>query len=507
MNCQNLLDAWRRRAGEAVARPEACQAVALADAFMAATGDDVAGESGCIDFLCELALDERFAAAALDALYGRIVEPLCDDFSAAGVRRCNLVLRRVIDFVRQTEQGGGMHARLLALGLPDSAALGQRHDRLLLRPPVLVSARDRCRVRRVLVLSRVTVGADIVITSVMVQRLLAVLPNAEVVVVGPAHLPQCFAGLERVRCLYLPYERNGSLIQRLVVWESLEKLLRGECEGFVPGEMLLMDPDSRLSQLGLLPLLAEEETCFFPSRLNPDPAQNPSLNDLVNGWLDTLFGEKSWRPPAVYLPAIAQRQGEVFAEDLRRNGCRHLVVINCGVGGDDAKRLGEPFETLLPLALLARCQDTVVILDCGCASDEKERVRGQLDGYRAAGIATDFVEEGELADKKIGFWHGVIGFHGSIGAIGGLIAGAEVFFGYDSCCQHLAGALEVPSVIVFAGAPNPRFAARWRPYDATGRTVVIPVADASTLDVSAVAALVEQVAAAMNKIMTKEKAL
>ena len=480
-----------------------CPAAALADAFMAAALESGAVvDLGHVDALCGLTLDDRSAAAALAALYGRIVEPLCDDFSAAGVRICNLVLRRLIDFVRHRAEGSGMHARLLALGFADSAALGHRYERLL-RPPVIAD-QARERVRKVLVLSRVTVGADIVINSVMVQRLLSALPSAEIVLVGPAHLPQLFAGLDRVRCLHLPYERNGSLVQKLVVWESLEALLRGEGEGYAAGELRLVDPDSRLSQLGLLPLLAEEETCYFPSRLNPDPARNLSLNELVNGWLDCLLGTTAWQPPKVFLPAAAQRQGEAFLERLRQGGCRHLVVINCGVGGDDAKRLGEPFESMLPLALLSRLADTIVILDSGCACDEKERVRGQLASYREMGINADFVEEGELADRRIGYSHGVVGFHGSIGAIGGLIAGADVFFGYDSCCQHLAGALATPSVIVFAGAPNQRFAARWRPYDATGQTVVIPVADKAALDDDGVAALVERTATAMTKIMTKE---
>lgn len=470
----------------------------------AARENDAAVDLGGVDALCELALDDRSALAALEALYGRIVEPLCDDFSAAGVRICNLVLRRLIDFVRQRAEGGGMHARLLALGFGDSAALGHRYERLL-RPPAIAAA-DRERIRKVLVLSRVTVGADIVITSVMVHRLLAALPRAEIVLVGPAHLPYCFAELDRVRCLHLPYERNGSLVQRLVVWESLEALLRGEGAGYGPGELRLVDPDSRLSQLGLLPLLAESETCYFPSRLNPDPARNPGLNELVNGWLDLLLGAGSRQPPVVSLPPAARRQGEEFLENLRRGGCRHLVVINCGVGGDDGKRLGEPFESLLPLALLSRLADTIVILDSGCACDEKDRVRDQLASYRGMEIDADFVEEGELvAGRRIGYRHGVVGFHGSIGAIGGLIAGADVFFGYDSCCQHLAGALTTPSVIVFAGAPNQRFAARWRPYDATGQTVVIPVADKAALDADDVTALVERVASAMTTIMTKEK--
>lgn len=475
----------------------------MAESFLASDKRADGPDLCCIDTLCEMALDPRFSAQALHALYGRIVEPLCDDFSSAGVDLCNQVLLRIIAFVRKVPEGGQMHRRLSELGFMDSAALAQRYQRLL--QPTPLAAGGHGRIRRVLVLSRITVGADIAINSIIVHRLLAALPAAEVVLVGPAHLPQCFADLERVRCLHLPYERNGSLIERLVVWESLEALLRRQGEGLAPDEMLLVDPDSRLSQLGLLPLLAEEQTWLLPSRRDREDEGNPPLPELVNGWLDVLLGEKCLQPPMVSLPDTMRRRTAGFLQNLRDKGCRQIIVINFGVGGDVRKRLGEPFETRLPQALLAQQPDTIVFLDSGCASDEKEWVRGQLADYRAAGIETDFVEEGELADRKVGFSHGVIGFHGGIAAIGGLIDGADVFFGYDSCCQHLAGALATSSVVVFVGAPNPRFAARWRPYDASGRSVVIPIADKAGLDGAAVDDLLARTIAAMTQIIRKEK--
>jgi len=480
-----------------------CPANELADAFMAEVKASNNPDLCCVEALCELALDERFSAAALQSLYGRIIEPLCDDFTLTGVHVANLVLRQVIGFVRRMPQGEKMHGRLLALGFPDSVMLADRYERLLQYPSLAL--RDRKSIRRVLVLSRVTVGADIAITTIIVHRLLTALPDAELVLVGPSHLPQCFADLDRVRCLHLPYERTGSLVDRLVVWEAIDALVQQEHVGLQPGEMILVDPDSRLSQLGLLPLLAEDDTFFFPSRLNPYQQDNPTFYGLVNRWLDNLIGEQSLQPPVVSLPALSLRQGAEFFENLRRSGCRHIIVINCGVGGDDSKRLGEPFETQLPLVLLTRLKDTIVILDTGCAEDETKRVQTQLAEYRAVGLHTDFVHEAALVEKDIRFSHGAIGFHGSIGGIGSLIAGADSYFGYDSCCQHLAGALEIPSVIIFAGAPNERFSARWRPYDATGRTVVIPVADKSLLDEGDVTDLVERVAQAMTKIITKEK--
>ncbi len=493
-------DAWRRLTGGDGAVDPASLARRLAGSFAAARG--AAPDWRAIDLLCALAAgDAGGRQAALAALYGTIVIPLCDDFSPEGVAVCDQVLARVIDFVRRSERGQGLAAALDRLGLADRTALLARHRRLAsFSPPPLAAA----AVRKVAVLSRVTVGADVVITSVIVHRLLAVLPEAEVVVIGPAHLGQIFAGLARVRCLELAYERNGSLFDRLLVWEPLDDLLRREEEGLAPGALLVVDPDSRLSQLGLLPLAAEEATRHFPSRLNPWPERNPSLNELVNGWLDRLLGGGDPLPPMVALPAAIRTAASGFCQRLRAAGCRFLVVANYGVGGDDNKRLGEPFETALLPALLAGGEGTVVVLDSGCAQEEYERVQAQLAWYREQGIATDFVEEAALADREIAFGHGVVGFRGAIGAIGGLIAGADAFFGYDSCCQHLAGAIATPAVIVFAGAPNERFAARWYPHDASGAGTVIPVAGrAAASDRAGAGALIERVAAAMAAIRAK----
>lgn len=54
-------------------------------------------------------------------------------------------------------------------------------------------------------------------------------------------------------------------------------------------------------------------------------------------------------------------------------------------------------------------------------------------------------------------------FQGSFAAFAGIIARSRLYVGYDSAGQHAAAACGVPLLTVFAGAPCPRFRARWRP--------------------------------------------
>jgi ADP-heptose:LPS heptosyltransferase len=50
--------------------------------------------------------------------------------------------------------------------------------------------------------------------------------------------------------------------------------------------------------------------------------------------------------------------------------------------------------------------------------------------------------------------------------LAGLMGESDLYIGYDSAGQHIAAALGVPCIDVFAGYSSPRMLDRWRP---TGR--------------------------------------
>jgi ADP-heptose:LPS heptosyltransferase len=102
-----------------------------------------------------------------------------------------------------------------------------------------------------------------------------------------------------------------------------------------------------------------------------------------------------------------------------------------------------------------------------------------------------------MADWAPPFAHGVVGFAGSLGALAALISQGDAYCGYDSCGQHLAGALQIPAVIVFAGAPNPRFFARWRSQAPATRTIAV---GAPPLAARERAELIDQVVSRLHEI-------
>jgi len=118
---------------------------------------------------------------------------------------------------------------------------------------------DPGRIRSVFVLSRVTLGADVAVTSVFLDAALTKFPNADIYFVGPPRGWELFAAEPRIQSLAVPYKRSGTLAERLSIWPDLRAALDRP-------DSIILDPDSRLTQLGLLPLGREEDYYFFESR-------------------------------------------------------------------------------------------------------------------------------------------------------------------------------------------------------------------------------------------------
>lgn len=478
MKIETAYHNWQQfLAGNPIISPEVI-AGELSSSFMSQLAADEKPDFRAIDLLCGMALFEencQVRNAAVAALYKNIVEQLCDDFTTRGVELCNLVLLRMIGFIRRQKEGESLDRLLNELNYPGQNPLLARYERI--HQDIAFRRELKETIRKILVLSRVTVGADVAITSIIVHRLLRSFPQAEIIVYGPAHLPEIFYGLPRVHWAKFHYQRDGGLIGRLTGYTALYQQLKMEWEGLHDGQTLLFDPDSRLSQLALLPLLDAPYTRHFPSRTDQqDDASR--LCQLTNRWLNEILDEQINLLPQISIrPAHEDSIKSFFAQfppDCKK------IVINLGVGNDYRKRLPDPFEEKLLTGLL---QDdrALVVLDSGCHPDERERARALMEIMQTNAFQAVAVSEKNLTARQIPFQHGLICIQGGIGMLSALIDQTDVFFGYDSCCQHLATARGTRSVICFAGAPNDRFFDRWRPLDKSGSTTTIRIKDSSHL--------------------------
>ena len=355
------------------------------------------GEAWAPELLREVADDE-----CSDALIRVVAEGLADRFEPA---LCDL------------------YAALFAEAIDphNSATLVQRYRRVRIPRPV------EGRPRHVFVLSRVTLGADVAVTSVILEAAKRRFPDAAIYLVGPRKNWELFAADPRILHLPISY-RRGTLRERLAAWPALR-------ESLAQPDSIVIDPDSRLTQLGLLPVCPEDRYYFFESRGYGGDSDDP-LPILARRWAAQTLGIPDARPYAAPIPA-AEAPG---------------VTISLGVGENPAKRIPDPFEEEL-LNLLAQTAGPLCI-DRGAGGEEAARVERAI--ARSGGKAQTW--------------------DGSFAGFAALIARSRLYVGYDSAGQHVAAACGTPLITIFAGFSCPRMFSRWRP-TGPGRIEVIKVDD------------------------------
>ena len=416
--------------------------------------------------LCELTAspDPEVARAGVAGLFPGLVERLNDSFDPRCCALYDRAFAQVIEFYRRLPEGGAVDEGLNRFGLANEADLLARKSAL--RAPQSIGRQAQRKIKKILIPSRVTLGADVAVTSVMLAALRAAVPAAEPVLLGSRKLHELFGGDPGIRLREARYERGGGVLSRLESWLELTRLVADEGAGLAPDELWVIDPDSRLTQLGLLPLVGDPEPySFFESRSYRRPGAG-RLSELAALWVaETLARDESFArtlSPFVALPRERQDFGRKIARLLRRGGRAHVVSISLGVGGNAGKLVPDPFEEEIIGRLLA---DSAVILDKGASPEERARIDRLTAIFRSRGRRV--VEVDEVTAPRA-FNHEEISadlltWDGGIGHFAALIAASDEYVGYDSAGQHIAAALAVPTLTIFVNSNSPLFAERWRP--------------------------------------------
>jgi ADP-heptose:LPS heptosyltransferase len=411
-----------------------------------------------IDLLCEMATsfsDMQLNNRAASALFEIIVEKLCDNYEEMPVETYSRLMSQVITYCRNVSAGTALDKRLAEFRISSFESLYHRANYIHSRE---YSWDINKSPEKIILLSRVTIGADVAILSVMIQRLAKFFPQTEIVIIGNKKLTGVFGGNPQIRIQQLNYARRGGLLERFSSWHETLDILAEEMPPDCEENILLIDPDSRISQLGVLPLTHHENYLFFNSRKFPSSAKNTCMAELANHWMDTVFGISDFCYPKVWIPSPIAHQARNITSRLSAAGCRKLITVNFGVGENPRKRLSTDFEKKL-LQEILKSPQTVVLLDRGFGADELSRSGSLIAELRDQGFETASVRFG---DSEIpGMSHGILGVECKIGEIAALIAECNEFIGYDSACQHIAAAAQRPTLTIFAGSNNMNFIRRW----------------------------------------------
>jgi ADP-heptose:LPS heptosyltransferase len=211
---------------------------------------------------------------------------------------------------------------------------------------------------------------------------------------------------------------------------------------------IVVDPDSRISQLGLLPICPEENYYFFESRCYGGDSKD-TLSHLASRWMRETFGVDA-------KPYIAPRSTKWPGR---------YVAVSLGVGGNPAKRINGDFERRW-LGVISR-RGLPIVIDRGAGGEEAERVEQAVQAVPNVNI-----------------------HKGSFAEFSDVIAQSVAYYGYDSAGTHVAEVCGIPLTAVFKGHVNERMFERWKPTGA-GNCRIVRI-DEESPDVEQVLRAVEE---------------
>jgi ADP-heptose:LPS heptosyltransferase len=438
--------------------------------------------TGDLDVIIDTAISNELPRARMgtDIFFGHVIEPLSDTFLARDRKTLQKVLAYLVSRIRILPQARQLHERLDQWGLRDETDLLERIERI--SSDKKFDAQLIGKVKKIFIPSRVTLGADVLLSSPVIEKMKQTFPGAEIVFLGSEKNGRLLKGNQpMVRVHPLKYHRRGVLLNRFLIWLHVIHALENEIGQLGQGEdYIIVNTDSRLLQSGLLPMIppVKEDKRYFswkPS-VNRDAWNGTSQAEDLVQWLETTFGAGQ-KMESIYPKINFLAEDDAFAnkvyERLNSPGKPFIVSMSLGVGGNQEKRVrsGSEIVSRFEIGLIRRLlsDGVTLILDKGNGKEEFDQADAIIRD--AAGMGFEILEVKEKKPGSIGarFREAVSGnirliaFQGGVSTFAALINISDIFIGYDSLGQHMAGAVGRDIIAIFAGYHSDLFPQRWKP--------------------------------------------
>lgn len=420
--------------------------------------------------------DDQEAQVGTHILFSLVVESLSDTFLLKDREALEKVLAHLISRLRLLPQAKEFHQRLNHFGLYDETDLLTRIESINCDKKFNPQSLEP--IKKVFIPSRVTLGADVLLNILVIEKMKKRFPGAEIVFLGSEKNGAILKGNQpMVRLHPLHYNRRGALVNRFLNWLEVIHALEEEIARLSQGEdYIIINTDSRLLQSGLLPIIppGEEDKRYFswkPS-VHGETWKGTSQAEDLHQWLEATFGTEP--PTETIFPELHfLDEDRAFANKvygILNPAARPFVIsMSFGVGGNLEKRVKNgpeevsQFELGLILKLLA--DGVTIVLDKGFGSEEFDQAEAIIRAVRDKGIeaAEVTVENPGLLDSTKSGNVRLIAFQGTINKFAALINLSDCYIGYDSLGQHLAAALGRDVITIFAGYHSELFPERWRP--------------------------------------------
>ncbi len=436
-----------------------------------------------LDLIIDIAISNELPKAqkGTSTLFHHVIEPLSDTFLMQDRKTLQKVIAHLVSRIRILPQAKHLHQKLNQWDLKDETDLLNRIERVSSNKkfdPLSIG-----KVKKVFIPSRVTLGADVLLNIPVIEKMKRKFPNAEIIFLGSEKNGSLLKGNQSMfRVHPLQYRRHGVLLDRFLSWLYVIHALENEINRLGQEEdYIIVNTDSRLLQSGLLPVLppAKEEKRYFswtPSIHRETWKGTSQAEDLVQ-WLEVTFGSGP-ENERIYPKLHFLAQDETFAnnvyEILDSPGDTFVVSMSLGVGGNQEKRVRyrseivSQFELGLIRKLLS--DGVTLILDRGNGKEEFDQADAVVQAVGDMGFKTV-----EVTNKKpglIGLRNSetksrdvrLIAYQGTVSKFAALINLSDLFIGYDSLGQHLAGAVGRDVIVIFAGYRSDLFPQRWKPF-------------------------------------------
>ncbi len=389
--------------------------------------------------------------AAIRVLFADLIEAWNDSFSMSGRNAYAAIFGRIVWTAASLNED--LQKGLAQFNIHSVDDLVARHQRI--RSTKHFTPPADCD--KIVVLSRVTIGADILLTSVLVKRLQQRYPNAHITIIGDKKLHGLFGSLKQVSIQSLSYARRGTLNTRLLSWLDLTAAISAIDPQFV------IAPDSRLDQLGMLPVCDEQKYLLWENLQISKKAE--SLSVLLDEWTCEQFGLDA--EPEIFPELAFSPETQSIADHMRGVLLdRPFIAVKLDYGGNQAKAVEREWEIEILRCMIDR--GWRILIDRGFGDEELKNSDAIMRGigFTAFDISENDEANGTLL-KNLKAQdiedHSIIRFYGSIAAWAACTKSCQLAFSYDSVGHHLAAALGIPLVIAFTGYADKDFPTAWQP--------------------------------------------
>lgn len=399
------------------------------------------------------------ATEASHVVLSQVVQPLADRFSQDACDCLAVFMAEAVHAPRSP-----IASAIAELGYPTPEHLIERYRMLERRE--LEEQVDSDDVEKAVLITRADLKGDIAVTSPILSCAMRAFEDADIEIVGPRTNCLLIGPSYRLERSVVSFSHNGTLGNQLRAWTRLRAKVASAIQGYDSGRWLVVDPDSWMTQFGLLPVADDRYCRYFDSRSYGEQS-TATMSVLASEWGNQWF---FWGGVDA-LPFIVLGYGpENGSRCLARESRGKFAGVSFSVDGRQQFRLGADFEDRLLKLLRRRGYQTV--FDSGREAVDRTNA---LERIRAFGGSKSHLNVASDASNNRAQ---LLTCGKTIPNFSGWAKSASVYIGYDSGISHAVGSVGVPSLHLSVGAPNSTYRVRWTP-TSFSEVVTIPADDSS----------------------------